>query len=732
MKILTYWWQGLKYASMSIFAIYAGYVIQAKTLFSLDLLVLIVPALASIIFFMCYAQRFDPKNSKTSDNEKESSEWLRAALLTFTIGTILFAVIVYLITKTLPIGLIIAFVIQASMYAYYGYFLLNRLSENSKRVLRHQLFWSVVLSIGFGMYYGYTFSRLSDPSLPLLPLIPVGAITLIYIIDRLLELERRKFVKGMSVIFLTLTILMILANTVIIVPYELGENFSTMLICVAVSIYMAVFEAWVVTSEITKKRVQYSAATLGFLILIIWSFPVLFIFSPYGGYFLIGFGVHAFLSFSIWYVFGRRKYMKRLHWRYVKTAMVLSFLVFLVSTKSIDEQPTDHFIAELVSLSAVFGFGICALYSVKKLFNTEYLRKTNPLRILIERINFVRILSGVSFIAYVGLYLSLTLLTSNKNSALYYRGEMTLCFYAIAIVLCGLIVIWHDISFFTKPLIKQMTNVIRRYVVGLLSVARVVPSTLLALAVALPSAYNGIGFWRSCFSALPFFLSAIGAFALNDYYDVEKDKINKPYRAIPSGKLPVNLVLFFSLTSISLAFLATFIFSRTKIEFILYMICISGMASYNFFVKYLSLSKTFLTAMISSLPLLFSVMVFEYPLIYSLLPIAACCFILGREWLMDIRDVKGDSKGQIVTIPMIIGPAATTKLGFGLQLVAALLLLPIMFYNLSYWSVSMVMLVILSVVTLPALWSYHSGIYQRRVIQLLWVPMLFGLLLFIK
>ena len=321
--VLAYWWKGLKYAAMSLCAIYAGYVIQIKEikeygdLVSSDLGVLIIPALASACFFICYTIRFNPEESTDSDKATPSVELWKIAIWTFLIPAAFLAalflmVLASVLVKTYSPWLISAFVVQVGMYAYYGYFLVKRLPIKSTRALRHQLFWAVILSIGFSLYYGYTFSQLS---VSLSPLIPVAAITFLFFVDWLSGLERRIFVKSMAVIFFVLTLAVVLAKTIKPIPF--GENFYTMTLCVAVSIYMAVFEAWVVTSQVAQSRLasltpdhpptpfvdqktfQYSAGTLSFLIVIIWIVPVLFILSPYGGYFLLGFAIHAFFAFLI-------------------------------------------------------------------------------------------------------------------------------------------------------------------------------------------------------------------------------------------------------------------------------------------------------------------------------------------------------------------------------------------------------------------------------------------------
>jgi len=81
--VLAYWWKGLKYAAMSLCAIYAGYVIQIKEikeygdLFSSDLGVLIIPALASACFFICYTVRFNPEESTDFDRATSSAKRIK-------------------------------------------------------------------------------------------------------------------------------------------------------------------------------------------------------------------------------------------------------------------------------------------------------------------------------------------------------------------------------------------------------------------------------------------------------------------------------------------------------------------------------------------------------------------------------------------------------------------------------------------------------------------------------
>lgn len=753
--IIEFWWEGVKYALTSICAIYVGYLMQTEEWLTFDLLVLTIPALTASFFFLCYTLRFQSKKSRILDSEDLDSQFRKTAIFVLAIVTILLIVIIGQTAKISSNKLILAFTIQAIMYCYYSYFLLRRFPQNSDHSVRHQLFWSVIMSIGISLYYGFSFSKLS---VSIIPLAPVFLIGVFFVIDQYTNYNKRIFAPITLIVFFVSATLAVLYKTGFMgMPIELGESFYVMTLCLTISAYLAVFEAWKVTSDIVinnsfvkeKELIgkRYFIATLYTLILSIWIFPGLFILSPYGAIFFYGFTVHAIISLLFWYRYGLGKYIKSFKWDYIKSIAGLLFLALLVLAKLVDEPPNLHIYQGLISIGAIFGFGGLTGWMVAKLIN-DYRearkilanRRTIRLNFLLgridfrtvninfflERINAIRILCILSFLSYV--LLNLVLQRFNDSSSLqYYKMEMALIFYGLCIVTCGSLEFLH----IRRPKRKVLMTNISSSLIGFLILSRVITSLLVALAVFLPSIYAGVSLRESGLSALPFFLSAIGGFALNDYYDAKKDLINKPYRAIPSGKLTPNTVISYGTIMLTLAAICAFFYSHTYFELTLYFICILGVALYNLFVKYLSLSKTFLTAIISSLPLFFSVIVYGYPQNYLFLPVATCCFILGREWLMDIRDIKGDSNDHIVTIAMKLGPNKTAKFGFCLQIIATLLLLPIVIYNQSYWSISLLFMIALSVIILVPLWSYNSGTLQRRVIQLLWLPMLFGLMLFL-
>jgi geranylgeranylglycerol-phosphate geranylgeranyltransferase len=384
----------------------------------------------------------------------------------------------------------------------------------------------------------------------------------------------------------------------------------------------------------------------------------LFHFCEYGSVFLIAFVLHAFAAFTFWSYFGNGKFLTRFRWPLIKTVGGLLFLGILVIAPRYNELPENHYLPNFVGWQ-----GFAVLITVSSIPSIRFLnalrrvsKKQNVFPRLFERrVNFVRLLSMLSLGACLVICI---LLDSLRNSSPnHMRAELAFFAYSICIIVCMLVELadWTHLM----RLIKNMVS----SVLGLLLLIRVFTSCLIAMIVILPSIHEGIRLQFACSSALPFFLAAAGGFALNDYFDAPKDVINKGYRAIPSGRVHPNTAWAIGSVLIVAAALASVLKANTTTELALYSLSIVGVGFYNLLVKHLALSKTFVTAIVSTLPVLYVVMMYKYSPIYFLVPLATAIFLLGREWLMDTRDVKGDAAAGIRTIPIVIGSTRTARLG---------------------------------------------------------------------
>jgi len=271
-----------------------------------------------------------------------------------------------------------------------------------------------------------------------------------------------------------------------------------------------------------------------------------------------------------------------------------------------------------------------------------------------------------------------------------------------------------------------------RTIAGFLLVIRIATSTVIALVIVLPSLHEGLSFTKAFLAALPFFLAAAGGFALNDCYDVQKDIVNKPYRAIPSGKLSRPAVIATAVILIVSAFATASLSYGNKLQLALYYLSILGVCFYNYLVKHFTLSKNVVTSLVSTLPILYVVLSLKYPPAYLLIPAASLMFLIGREWLMDIRDMKGDGLSGIETLPMRIGTGRTAQIAFLSLFVSSALLLLLVLRIQTKWASALLCVMTISTVVFSTLWNFQQGRYRRVLVLGLWLPMDCGILMLLR
>jgi geranylgeranylglycerol-phosphate geranylgeranyltransferase len=192
-------------------------------------------------------------------------------------------------------------------------------------------------------------------------------------------------------------------------------------------------------------------------------------------------------------------------------------------------------------------------------------------------------------------------------------------------------------------------------IVNYIRLTRPVNDFITALSVLVGAAIAGkIESWSMVFFAClsAFFISA-GGNVINDFFDVDIDRINKPNRPLPQGKITSNTALIWSIV----LFLAGLILSLLVRPLSLLI----AFAACAFLVLYSSvLKKTLLwgnltVSLVSAVAFVYGGIATE-DFKLSLIPAAfALLFHLGREILKDIEDVKGDSSAGASTMPIKLG-----------------------------------------------------------------------------
>lgn len=160
--------------------------------------------------------------------------------------------------------------------------------------------------------------------------------------------------------------------------------------------------------------------------------------------------------------------------------------------------------------------------------------------------------------------------------------------------------------------------------------------------------------------------------AINDYFDVEIDRINRPDRPIPSGAISERAVFFYA---------ATLFLSGVVLSFItnIYCVVIAVVNSLLLVFYAATLKKTpgagnvaisYLTASI----FLFGGAYSGVAGMTTVAPVALITFfaMLAREIWKDAEDIEGDLANHADTLPIRIGLYPTISLGFAFLVCAVI------------------------------------------------------------
>jgi geranylgeranylglycerol-phosphate geranylgeranyltransferase len=151
--------------------------------------------------------------------------------------------------------------------------------------------------------------------------------------------------------------------------------------------------------------------------------------------------------------------------------------------------------------------------------------------------------------------------------------------------------------------------------------------------------------------------SEMGSFALNDYFDIETDKVNKKKdRPLVNGSLTPQFALYFSMISLLGSIL--FAYFINQIAFLIALAFNLAAILYNWKLKDLPLIGNVYIALTMAIPFIFGNFVFSASLSIMAVVLAALGFVAGlaREIIKSVQDMEGDKKARkSKTLPIVIG-----------------------------------------------------------------------------
>ena len=187
------------------------------------------------------------------------------------------------------------------------------------------------------------------------------------------------------------------------------------------------------------------------------------------------------------------------------------------------------------------------------------------------------------------------------------------------------------------------------------------------------------------------FLQTSAGNVLNDYFDYEIDKINRPNRSLPSGRANRNTAKLFGLLLFAVSIIMAFYLPQAMLALALFNGLLSMAYSWrlkrtpagHFVVSWLTASLFIFAAFMSSLTLLIWIvasMVF--------------CISMVREIAKGFEDFKGDARMDAATLEVILGKP-TAHL-FAITFAALGIILTFLPYGLGYFKSFYIVLIALA------------------------------------
>jgi len=164
---------------------------------------------------------------------------------------------------------------------------------------------------------------------------------------------------------------------------------------------------------------------------------------------------------------------------------------------------------------------------------------------------------------------------------------------------------------------------------------------------------------------------AMGGYIINDIYDIECDRINKPKKAFIPLYIDLLTAKFLYRFSTALGFLCGLslcISIHETIYILSYIVIIAILYFYTLHLKTVALLGNITTSLLISFNLILFVLLDSNIQelnqgIYLTLLFSVFAFFLNfiREVIKDIEDIKGDYNAGLKTLPILIGTERTVK-----------------------------------------------------------------------
>ncbi len=250
-----------------------------------------------------------------------------------------------------------------------------------------------------------------------------------------------------------------------------------------------------------------------------------------------------------------------------------------------------------------------------------------------------------------------------------------------------------------------------------------------AISVLVGAAVSGhIESWfKVVLACLSAFLISAGGNSINDFFDVEIDRINRPYRPLPRHQISTSSALRFSVSLFLLGITLSLLIKPLSV--LVALTACALLIIYSWLLKKRFIWGNLTVSAVCALAFLYGGLATE-DFTFSLIPAAfALLFHLGREILKDVEDHKGDRSFGASTVPIRLG------VGFSLAICTSvflgLIILTMFPYFLNIFSLSYLIVVfgvdLVIAYVVWSMWNDPSSPNLHRLSNILKADMVLGL-----
>lgn len=221
-------------------------------------------------------------------------------------------------------------------------------------------------------------------------------------------------------------------------------------------------------------------------------------------------------------------------------------------------------------------------------------------------------------------------------------------------------------------------------------------------------------------------------YIINNFYDAEKDLINKPTKSMLDRLVSQRFKLTtYFLLNLFAVFLASYISFRAVLFFSAYVF---GIWFYSHKLKRIPLLGNIVSATLAIAPF-FVVFVYygNFETVIFVQALFLFLLILARELIKDLENIAGDLAQNYKTLPILYGPKIS-KMAIGVLIILTLLpaLLLISKFNVGYMYFYFGFSILLLVVFIFLLWKANTKkdyVWLHNILKLIIVSGVFSILL---